>query len=891
MKILAIFLVSFGTALSSLYISDPPVKLLSAKLFGQLYPTADSVYRIFSSGEDHEVSLSGLEEANQMPNEQLVLPPGGRAVFNLPMNKDLLYLMVKPGKKEEGSGSPFSDKANITMTAAWSEEEDGLSVDCHQTSHDTSASADHYCTLNLETIKDSAQDNLLVTLTVPSGEVRNAFLWQLHLSPLDDSERVMATFMDDGRQLMRKTQEDEASNTWLTMVSIVGNTGVGKSTVASLLSGNETMFKAKASSSGTTTIGADISPIIPGYEYRERMEEVLGQGALFQPAQSRPLFLLDSEGMSFRGDEVDFVTTGPVAIIANIIIWITTGRMRAPEILEEVDDYLKGLDRITMGDDSSEEQGYGEFIIVLNMMQIADQGSSDEEICEELMAWGSSTDDDAIREEMTMRFKEIVCVGLPTMELHENETIGYEVLKRYPRFQEGLMKLGNRILVESETSIDVQVGTNSYEMNSTEAETIIGMLIDGANQGNIDLSDFCNVIFSISKQKVIQEMGRSTTEIHEATEGHCNNETQSCTACVCDFKNKVVGITTTNLEGIITNAIEEAELLCENRPDIIESIVGIKEDMIVPWASLNRCNGVDSNLDPASQHCDLSEITSAINKPGEEVHLLCDALFICGEIVINANTVNITSNSIYVAQSTKIDTDDLGKAEKGGKGSLPEEDGSNGANGRDAGSMTINSQVMLTGSDNTVMFTSMGQSGGDGGDGADGWEGDTGSIAGKPSAEKVISDGTLYAEEHSKQRECHVIHCHCDRDYWHYRMNITYNACGGNGGNGGNGGFGGAAGCLTILGSSGVSANNNPRGSSGGDYGRGGAVGLGIYSEKTYTAVHYHWEKADCGFLTGGCDYTDHYANQGPELEIDNSDYLCSGNTGKDGGAGLGWIP
>ena len=485
-----------------------------------------------------------------MPTEQLVLPPGGSAIFNIPMTEDLLYLMVKPGKREGGSGSPFSDKANITLSATWTEDSDGVSVSCHQSSHDGSADADHYCTLDLEPLKENPQDVLLVTLSVPSEESRNAFLWQLHLSPLDDSERVMATFQEDGRQLMRKTQENEASNTWLTMVSIVGNTGVGKSTVASLLSGNETMFKAKASSSGTTTIGADISTIIPGNDFAKRMEEVLEQGPLYQPSQSRPLFLIDSEGMSFRGDEVDFVTTGPVAIIANIIIWITTGRIRPPQILEQVGDYMRGLDRITMGDESSEEQAYGEFIIVLNMMQIADQGSSDEEIFEELFAWGSSPEEDAIREQMTMRFKEIVCIGLPTMELEENEHVGYEVLKRYPRFQEGLKKLGDRILVESETPLDVKVGANTYEMNSTEAETIIGMLIDGANQGNIDLSDFCNVVYSINKQKVIQELGRMTTELEETTRGKCSNETQTCTACVCDYRNKVVDLTIAKLEGI-----------------------------------------------------------------------------------------------------------------------------------------------------------------------------------------------------------------------------------------------------------------------------------------------------------------------------------------------------
>ena len=61
------------------------------------------------------------------------------------------------------------------------------------------------------------------------------------------------TFNDEARHRLRMTQESEEFNTWLTMVSIVGKTGVGKSTVASLLSGNDTMFERDSSSSGTTT--------------------------------------------------------------------------------------------------------------------------------------------------------------------------------------------------------------------------------------------------------------------------------------------------------------------------------------------------------------------------------------------------------------------------------------------------------------------------------------------------------------------------------------------------------------------------------------------------------------------------------------------------------------
>ena len=60
------------------------------------------------------------------------------------------------------------------------------------------------------------------------------------------------------------------------MVSIVGDRGVGKSTVASLLSGNHSMFVTGSGSLGTTTTGADISTIIPTTDYSDILGEQLG---------------------------------------------------------------------------------------------------------------------------------------------------------------------------------------------------------------------------------------------------------------------------------------------------------------------------------------------------------------------------------------------------------------------------------------------------------------------------------------------------------------------------------------------------------------------------------------------------------------------------------------
>ena len=55
------------------------------------------------------------------------------------------------------------------------------------------------------------------------------------------------------------------------------------------------------------------------------------------------------------------------------------------------------------------------------------------------MAYGPDEDDNAIHDEMLLRFKSISCVRLPTVELEEGESFGYPAWQRYQRFLEGLM--------------------------------------------------------------------------------------------------------------------------------------------------------------------------------------------------------------------------------------------------------------------------------------------------------------------------------------------------------------------------------------------------------------------------------------------------------------------
>ena len=82
--------------------------------------------------------------------------------------------------------------------------------------------------------------------------------------------------MDDARERFQLTQTIPDFNKQITIVSIVGGRGVGKSTVSSLLSGNHSMFTTGSGSVGTTTTGADISTIIPTTDYADILGGQLG---------------------------------------------------------------------------------------------------------------------------------------------------------------------------------------------------------------------------------------------------------------------------------------------------------------------------------------------------------------------------------------------------------------------------------------------------------------------------------------------------------------------------------------------------------------------------------------------------------------------------------------
>ena len=245
------------------------------------------------------------------------------------------------------------------------------------------------CVGSFESILTPDIKSVELRLCTQENDVNTASIWEINISQSNDSSKIQGVFIEDAKQRFQLTQTVPEFDKQLSLVSIVGARGVGKSTVASLLSGNNSMFATGSGSVGTTTTGADLSTIIPSDEYADILGTKLGIPLITTTDETLPLFLIDSEGMGVRGDAFDFITTSPPAVIAKVIIWIGAENLQTVEILYKIDEYLNGLDNIIMddGDDKSREEtictspNYGHFVVVINKMMGT---TSDQQLYNEL---------------------------------------------------------------------------------------------------------------------------------------------------------------------------------------------------------------------------------------------------------------------------------------------------------------------------------------------------------------------------------------------------------------------------------------------------------------------------------------------------------------------------
>ena len=266
------------------------------------------------------------------------------------------------------------------------------------------------------------------------------------------------------------------------------------------------------------------------------------------------------------------------------------------------------------------------------------------------------------------------------MHLEDGEDFGYPVLQLYPRFLQGLHKLGNKLLQATEERREVKVGTDKYVMNSTQAETIIGMLIDGANKGNIDLSDPCNVLYSLNKEKVIQTLAKTDTEMVKSTRGKCSADGM-CSKCVCEFINAAVSYTQEMLVQSVMGSASQADVLCPDDLSVGMSIESLVEEYIDPWIQNTGCQGISEDINQNEDICDVADLDFGPESNYENNTVLCTTIHVCGKTTIANKDLKIVTENIFIGLGSEIEQEAPLKAANGNDSTTESESGTDGAPG------------------------------------------------------------------------------------------------------------------------------------------------------------------------------------------------------------------
>ena len=89
----------------------------------------------------------------------------------------------------------------------------------------------------------TVEEKIKLKLCTDAQTTRLGAIWEINFSVSNESNKLEGYFVEAARHRLKELQAVPDFNTHLSFVSIVGGRGVGKSTVASLLSGNSSMFQ------------------------------------------------------------------------------------------------------------------------------------------------------------------------------------------------------------------------------------------------------------------------------------------------------------------------------------------------------------------------------------------------------------------------------------------------------------------------------------------------------------------------------------------------------------------------------------------------------------------------------------------------------------------------
>jgi len=885
-----LFLLSLMTGLeaSDSFLEIPPVKLLSAELIANRFPAADNCSRSrrtrIENGYDENATRTDIEELNDYPSLRMILNPGGCAYYEFDEVKfDEFNMFITPAMKEGENGhESWCDKAHVKVfvNSNGTESENPLMFKCFDNENDpdydpcSSAS----CTHNVSNIfpKNNEYDVPLdVTIcheseNYPFQEAK-ASLWEIKFSRKNDTSAAEGVFEEEARNRISDIKDIDEFNTQLSIISMVGERGAGKSTIASLLSGNSSMFQTGHSSDGTTTEGADISSTFPSIDWTNNLNKKI-EGNITIPEKNYPLLFIDSEGMGVRGSEFDFITTSPPAIIAKMIVFLSSGPFVTDKLLQSINNYMNGLDNIVFDGDSSTTVGvelcnkrnYGKFIAVQNKMpgEATDDKLYKDLYTEEPEEIIGAKVRNRIRRKIHSCFDEYDVVGIPYLDPFR-EPVDYDLLfeQQSDRFQRSLEKLGNWTVDKLSTPRDVTVAGEERELNAANAESIISTVISEANKGVIDLNGF-DSFWEMTKSEIEIYLRDQAEELEFLSE-NCNQLTTGhgfeCTACVCKYRNQYIE----NVKDYVDVILDIATVDAAKRFNIdLESYVAIFQvEVLDPWYTDTSCSNGELIIEPTENICDTSINTLNI------ATIRCQMLFMCGneipiQVPLSGSSIAIFTESIWIDRHTTIKNISIARANDGKPGSEVGEKGNDGANGIHFPNLEITANTLIYGSDNEILYTTKGQDGGNGGNGAKGKANTDPPHGTVPTPKEVCVRGERYERHnhhyyHNDDVNCdtfweRMTTCYDEYSEDYYRWIDYEDHCGFEGAEGGNGGTGGNPGTLTIFGD----AQNylepkypeNPIESIDGQKGEKGPIGDGIHFTLTYEALHEWHRHAHCGF-------------------------------------------
>ena len=207
-------------------------------------------------------------------------------MYQFPVEKDQQFAIIHPARKAaDGPFESYAPKARVDVQV----KANGLETEfvCFPEANSTDSTS---CVGSFVPVLSKNVTLVQMVLCVNESDPNTAAIWEIDISKVglkwpdynlnfffqaNDSSKIQGVFMEAAKERFQLTQTIPNFNKQLTIVSIVGKRGVGKSTVASLLSGNHSMFETGSGSVGTTTTGADISTIIPTTAYADVLSRQL----------------------------------------------------------------------------------------------------------------------------------------------------------------------------------------------------------------------------------------------------------------------------------------------------------------------------------------------------------------------------------------------------------------------------------------------------------------------------------------------------------------------------------------------------------------------------------------------------------------------------------------